>query len=36
MIDGFIIIQGVPKKKEIFFEHLPQDRALNISSKNLI
>ena len=29
-------IQGVPKKKETFFEHLPQERALNISSKNSI
>ena len=28
-------IQGVPKKKEPFFEHLPQECALNISSKNL-
>ena len=29
-------LQGVPKKKETFFEHLSQERALNISSKNSI
>ena len=32
----FTELQGIPKKKETFFEHLPQERALNISSKNSI